>query len=86
VDHSLRQVIGQLALQNVVRISLTPLSSEAVASMIESEPFDVDSVLALTGGNPLFVTEVLASGTDAAALSIRDAVLARASKLSAEAR
>ncbi|MFV1963433.1 MAG: AAA family ATPase, partial [Acidimicrobiia bacterium] len=81
-DHPLRQVIGELPPQNLIRISLNRLSAEAVTSMIEDESFDVDEVLALTGGNPLFVTEVLASGTDAVPLSLRDSVLARASKVS----
>jgi ATP/maltotriose-dependent transcriptional regulator MalT len=39
-----------------------------------------------TGGNPFFVTEVLASGGGEMPESVRDAVLARASRLSAAAR
>jgi len=85
-EHPLRQVVGELPPQNLVRMSLNRLSAEAVTSMIEEESFDVDEVLALTGGNPLFVTEVLASGTNAVPLSVRDSVLARASKVSPEAR
>jgi len=85
-DHPLRQVIGELPPQNLVRMSLHRLSAEAVTSMIEDESFDVDEVLALTGGNPLFVAEVLASGTAAVPLSVRDSVLARASKISSGAR
>jgi len=85
-DHPLRQVIGELPPQNLVRISLSRLSAEAVASMVEDESFDFDEVLALTSGNPLFVTEILASGVTAVPLSVRDAVLARASRLSHEAR
>ena len=85
-EHPLRQVIGGLPPQNLVRMPLKRLSAEAVRSMIESESLDVDAVLALTAGNPLFVTEVLASGVDAVPLSVADAVLARASKISAEAR
>lgn len=86
VDHPLRQVIGELPPQSVVRMSLKRLSAEAVASMMKSQSFDVDAVVALTGGNPLFVTEVMASGTNAVPLSVRDAVLARASKVSSAAR
>jgi DNA-binding CsgD family transcriptional regulator len=85
-DHRLRQVIGDLPLQNLVRMALSRLSANAVASMVEDDTFDVDEVIALTGGNPLFVTEVLASGTSAVPLSIKDAVLARASKLSPGAK
>jgi DNA-binding CsgD family transcriptional regulator len=85
-DHPLRQVIGDLPLANLVRMPLSRLSAEAVASLIEEDTFDVDEVVALTGGNPLFVTEVLASGTTTVPSSIRDSVLARASKLSPGAR
>lgn len=85
-DHPLRQVIGDLPLKNLVRMPLGRLSAEAVASMIEEDSFDVDEIITLTGGNPLFVTEVLASGTGAVPLSVKDAVLARASKLSPKAR
>ncbi len=86
VDHPLRQVIGTLPPQSLRRISLNRLSAVAVASMIGSNAFDVDEVLALTGGNPLFLTEVLASGTETVPLSVRDAVLARASKVSPTGR
>ncbi|MCU1358914.1 MAG: transcriptional regulator, LuxR family, partial [Ilumatobacteraceae bacterium] len=82
VDHPLRQVIGELPPQNLVRLSLSRLSAAAVSSMMTSQSFSIGAVLALTGGNPLFVTEVLASGTDAVPLSVSDAVLARASKVS----
>lgn len=84
--HPLRKVIGELPPQNLLRMSLNRLSAAAVSSMIESLSFDIDAVLALTGGNPLFVNEVLASGTDAVPLSVSDAVLARASKVSPEGR
>jgi DNA-binding CsgD family transcriptional regulator/tetratricopeptide (TPR) repeat protein len=85
-DHPLRRVIGDLPSQNLVRMPLSRLTAEAVASMIEDDSFDVDEIIRLTGGNPLFVTEVLASGTGAVPLSVKDAVLARASKLSTLAR
>ncbi|MFV1971600.1 MAG: AAA family ATPase [Acidimicrobiia bacterium] len=85
-EHPLRQVIGELPPQSLVRMSLNRLSAAAVTSMIEEDSFDVDEVLALTGGNPLFVTEVLASGTDTVPLSVRDSVLARASRVSPGAR
>jgi len=84
-DHPLRQVIGQLPPQNLVRIHLVRLSAQAVASMVEAADLDLDEILALTGGNPLFVTEVLASGVEEVPTSVQDSVLARAAKLSSEA-
>ena len=85
-EHPLRVVIGGLPQQNVARMSLNRLSPDAVSSMIESASFDIDQIVTLTGGNPLFVTEVLASGTEHVPLSVRDAVLARAAKLTLAAR
>ena len=84
-DHPLRRVIGELAPQNLERIHLDTLSAEAVASMIDTN-IELDEVLALTDGNPLFVTEVAASGVEGVPSSVRDAVLARAGKLSLRAR
>lgn len=85
-DHPLRQVFGELPPRNLVRVPLGPLSADAIADMVAEVPFDPEVVLALTGGNPLFVTEVIASGIDAVPTSVRDSVLARAGKVSLQTR
>ena len=85
-DHPLRQVIGDLAPQDLVRLHLGGLSAEAIASLVEDTDLDSDQVLALTDGNPLFVTEVAASGVEGVPSSVQDSVLARAAKLSPKAR
>jgi len=85
-DHPLRQVIGDLPPQCLVRMNLDRLSPQAVASMVEGTDLNLEETLSLTGGNPLFVTEVVASGVEAVPSSIRDSVLARASKVSPDAR
>ncbi len=85
-DHPLRQVIGDLPPGNLVRMQLDRLSADAVAAMIGDVQLDLEQVLTLTGGNPLFVTELVASGVDQVPSSIHDSVLARASRLSTEAR
>lgn len=85
-DHPLRLVIGELAPQDLVRIHLGGLSAEAVASMIDDTGLDPDEVLAVTDGNPLFVTAVAASGVEGVPSSVQDSVLARARKLSSGAR
>jgi ATP/maltotriose-dependent transcriptional regulator MalT len=85
-DHPLRQVIGELPPEVLVRIHLDGLSAQAIADLAGTADRDVEEILTLTDGNPLFVTEVLASGVEKLPTSIRDSVLARAAKLSPEAR
>ncbi|HSJ71141.1 MAG TPA: AAA family ATPase [Acidimicrobiia bacterium] len=85
-DHPLRQVIGEVPPQNIVRIHLEPLTPVAVAAIIGDRPFDVGEVLSLTDGNPLFVTEVVASGTQEIPLSVQDTILARVAKVTPGAR
>ena len=85
--HPLRVVLGELATSDAVsRLKLQPLSPEAVASLAESSPVDADELFRSTAGNPFFVSEVLASGPGAIPETVRDAVLARASRLGPRAR
>jgi DNA-binding CsgD family transcriptional regulator/tetratricopeptide (TPR) repeat protein len=85
--HPLRIVLGELATQpHVDRLPVPPLTAEAVAELAAEAEVDAAELHRLTGGNPFFVTEVLASGTVAIPPTVRDAVLARAARLSGEAR
>ena len=82
-----RVMLGELATAlTYTRMPLAPLSPEAVAQI--ADPYDVEPVdlYRVTAGNPFFVTEVLASGSDAIPATVRDAVLARAARLSNGAR
>lgn len=56
-----------------------------MAALAAEQPLDARELHARTGGNPFYVTEVLAAGGGLPA-SVREAVLARASRLSAPAR
>jgi len=85
-DHPLRRVIGELPPEVLVRMHLKNLSTRAIAELVGDADLDIDEILALTNGNPLFVTEVLASGVAKVPTSVQDSVLARAAKLSVEAR
>jgi DNA-binding CsgD family transcriptional regulator/tetratricopeptide (TPR) repeat protein len=85
-DHPLRQVIGELSPENLVRMHLDGLSAQAIADLVGDADLDIGEILALTDGNPLFVTEVLASGVQNVPSSVQDSVLARAAKLSLGAR
>jgi DNA-binding CsgD family transcriptional regulator len=82
--HPLRMVVGELT--SAHRLRLPPLSFAAVADLAERRGIDAGELHVKTGGNPFYVTEVLAeSGTEVPA-TVRDAVLARAARLSARAR
>ena len=87
VSHPLRIVLGELVgVHGVERVSIEPLSQAAVAELARPHEVDPDELFRRTGGNPLFVTEVLAGGSDAIPHTVRDAVLARAARLSPPAR
>ncbi len=83
----LRLALGELAGQRYTRrIDLPPLTSAGVRRLAEGTSYSPDELYELTGGNPFFVVEVLSDeGTEIPA-SARDAVLARAARLSDVAR
>jgi DNA-binding CsgD family transcriptional regulator len=84
--HPLRLVIGGLPQAATFRMSLPPLSEAAVARLARQIGRPSKDLHSITGGNPLFVTEVLAAAVDTVPPTVRDAVLARAARLSPESR
>ncbi len=83
--HPLRRLLG--ALPGAARIGLVPLSPNAVRELAGSLVIDAATVHRVSGGNPFFATELLAVGDAAGVpLTVRDAILARAARLSAPAR
>ena len=85
--HPLRVVLGDLATSlRAVRLQLEPLSPEAVAELARPYGVDPEDLYAKTAGNPFFVTEALAGDRAAVPATVRDAVLARAARLSPQAR
>jgi DNA-binding CsgD family transcriptional regulator/tetratricopeptide (TPR) repeat protein len=84
--HPLRHVIGDLPRSSVRRMLLPPLSESAVAQLAGIAKRPAEGLHRLTGGNPLFVTEVLAAAADTVPSTVRDAVQARAARLCAAAR
>ena len=85
--HPLRTVLGELATRpRVERVKVQPLSPAAVAELATDAAVDPRELHRRTGGNPFFVTEVLAAGEGAIPQTVRDAVLARAGRLSDEAQ
>ena len=85
--HPLRTLIGELgASQTIVRMSLMPLSLEAVKLLAEPLDGDAEMLYRRTGGNPFFVSELLASAGYTLPENVADAVLARAARLSPRCR
>lgn len=82
--HMLRHVLGDLSSSSAARrIQLLPLSERAVEGMVGDQAVDAAALFHQTGGNPFYVTEVLANPTGEIPASVREAVLARAARLSA---
>jgi DNA-binding CsgD family transcriptional regulator/tetratricopeptide (TPR) repeat protein len=84
--HPLRFVIGDLPRSVTHRMSLLPLSEPSVAQLARRAGQPSAGLHRITGGNPFFVTEALASLADTVPVSVRDAVLARAMRLTPDAR
>jgi DNA-binding CsgD family transcriptional regulator/tetratricopeptide (TPR) repeat protein len=81
--HPLRRVIGELS---AIRLNLAPLSQDAVAELAGGAGIDAAELYRRTLGNAFFVTEALAAGAGEVPLTVKDAVLARAARLSPRAR
>ena len=85
-EHPLRLVLGDLPRQSVTRVRLPPLSEVAAGQLAEGAGIHIKDLHALTGGNPFFITEALASSGPGVPVTVSDAVLSRVGRLSAEAR
>jgi DNA-binding SARP family transcriptional activator len=85
-DHPLTRLLGSLLGENVVRLPLESLSVAAVRDLGGFDDDEAAEVHRITGGNPFFVTEVVAAGDDAVPTTVRDAVLGRIAVLRPEVR
>lgn len=83
--HGLRAVLGGLPARHVTRLPLPALSAPAVARLA-GEGRDAAALHAVSGGNPFFVTELLAHAAEEVPATVRDAVLGRAAGLDPGAR
>ncbi len=85
--HPLRTVLGDLATAaGCERLHVPPLSPDGVRALTAGHALDAAQLHRITGGNAFYVTEVLAEPGWTVPLSVTDAVLARVSRVSAEAR
>jgi DNA-binding CsgD family transcriptional regulator len=85
--HPLRIVVGEIgAGQAITRVRLPPFSLQAVTSLAARHGASPAELYGKTRGNPFFVTEVLGASDLGVPPTVRDAVLARAARLSPDAR
>ncbi|HSR27870.1 MAG TPA: AAA family ATPase, partial [Actinomycetes bacterium] len=85
-DHPFARMVAALAGPSVLRIELEGLSDEAVAELAAAAGLDPGPVVAAVGGNPFYLTEVLAAPGAAVPPSVRHAVRARFASLPASCR
>jgi DNA-binding CsgD family transcriptional regulator/tetratricopeptide (TPR) repeat protein len=85
-DHPLHRALGELPTGLVERLVVPPLSRDVVRALSDGSGLDAAILHQATAGNPFYVTEVIAAPSDAVPATVRDAVLARLGRLSAEAR
>jgi DNA-binding CsgD family transcriptional regulator/tetratricopeptide (TPR) repeat protein len=79
--HPLTRVLASLPAAQTTTLQLQPLTPAAVAHLADGSDVDPDRLHALTGGNPFYVTEVLAGGGLALPPSVGFAVTGRLGQL-----
>lgn len=84
--HPLQVAVGLLPGEAVKRLPLAALSEEAIGELAQTLGRSSAGLYAATGGNPFYVTELLAAPPGEIPTSVRDAVIARVARLSPDAR
>jgi len=74
-QQSLRNLLGQLSSDSFTRLQLTPLSRPAVEKMAAQKGYSGEDVYSISGGNPFYVNEILASYSPGIPDNIKDSVL-----------
>jgi DNA-binding CsgD family transcriptional regulator/tetratricopeptide (TPR) repeat protein len=73
--HPLKNVLGQLPQDSFTRLKLTPLSRLAVEKMAAEKGYNGEDVYSISGGNPFYVNEILASYSTGVPDNIKDSIL-----------
>jgi DNA-binding CsgD family transcriptional regulator/tetratricopeptide (TPR) repeat protein len=74
-QHPLKNLPGDLASGTYTHLQLTPFSKQTVQKMADEKGYDGENVFAISGGNPFYVNEILASYSQGVPDNIRNAVL-----------
>jgi len=73
--HPLRNILGQLNPDSFTRMQPLPLSRQAVEKMAAEKGYNGEDVYSISGGNPFYVNEILASYSPGVPDNIKDSVL-----------
>ena len=73
--HPLRNVLGQLPPDSFTKLVVTPLSKQAVVEMATHKSYSGEDVYSISGGNPFYVNEILASYSPGVPDNIKDSIL-----------
>src|SRR5580692_580055 len=84
--HPLRQLLGQLPPHLFTRIQLPPLSEAAVGNLAKTRGYRGEDVYGISGGNPFYVNEILASYSPGIPDNIKDTILSVFNRLDANTR
>ena len=86
LQYSLRNVFSDLAPDTFTRLVLTPLSKQAVQKLADEKGYDGEDVYSISGGNPFYVNEILASYSLGVPDSVKDSILCFYNRLEDGAR
>lgn len=84
--HPLRQLLGQLPPHSFTRIQLPPLSRNAVDELAKARGYRGEDVYDISGGNPFYVNEILASYSPGIPDNIKDSILSVFNRLDSNTR
>lgn len=71
----LRNVLGELPPDSFTKMALTPLSKHAVEEMATQKGYNGEDVYKISGGNPFYVNEILASYSPGVPEKIKNSIL-----------
>lgn len=75
-SHPLRNVLGQLPPDSFTKLTLPPLSKQAVVELATQKGYNGEEVYSISEGNPFYVNEILASYSPGIPDNIKDSILA----------
>src|SRR4030095_8770182 len=80
-QHPLRNVLGHVPPDSFARLQLTPLSRHIVEKMAIEKGYKGEDVYSISGGNPFYVNEILASYSVGVPDNVKDSILSSYNRL-----